>query len=156
MKKIVQYKNSATVVGTGLVALDIIISSNPDEPAYQWAGGTCGNVLTILSYLGWSSYPIARLNNDFSSIHVKEDMGKWGVKLNFSEMEPTVGVPIITQEISKNNQGLPVHKFHWKNCPKCGAWLPNYKAVTLNSTKKVKECISKCDVFFLIGRPQEL
>ena len=26
-----------------------------------WAGGTCGNVLTVLSYLGWHASPIARL-----------------------------------------------------------------------------------------------
>ena len=41
------------VVGTGLVALDVVINSDVHRPPRLWAGGTCGNVLTILSYLGW-------------------------------------------------------------------------------------------------------
>ena len=45
------------VVGTGLVALDIVINSDVHRPPQLWAGGTCGNVLTILSYLGWHAYP---------------------------------------------------------------------------------------------------
>src|SRR4051794_26004402 len=47
--------------GTGLVALDVVYSGDTAEPLGRWAGGTCGNVLTILSCLGWSSYPVARL-----------------------------------------------------------------------------------------------
>ena len=32
-------------VGTGLVALDVVITEGSDQPARYWAGGTCGNVL---------------------------------------------------------------------------------------------------------------
>jgi fructokinase len=57
----IRYKTPPIAYGTGFVSLDIVISSDPSEPSYHWAGGTCSNVLTILSYLGWKSFPIARL-----------------------------------------------------------------------------------------------
>lgn len=148
MTKVVKYKSRPVIYGTGLVALDIVIGSDANEPAYNWAGGTCGNVLTILSYLGWSSFPIARLNEESSSLRVKSDMKNWGVRLDFSELTPTASVPVITQEISRNNKGVPVHRFHWKNCPKCGSWLPNYKAVTLKGTGIVKERVKRGEVYF--------
>ncbi len=148
MSNVIKYSRPKTVYGTGLVALDIVISSNPEEPTYQWAGGTCGNVLTILSYLDWKSYPIARLNSDASSLHAKNDMKQWKVNLDYAEMTPTASIPVITQEITKDKNGQPKHKFHWKNCPKCGSWLPNYKPVTLKSTALVKEAVNASDVYF--------
>tara|TARA_R110002094_G_C4910065_1_gene210893 strand:+ start:57 stop:1109 length:1053 start_codon:yes stop_codon:yes gene_type:complete len=148
MSKIHPYPRIPTVVGTGLVALDIVISSNPDVPPYQWAGGTCGNVLTILSYLGWNAYPIARLNAESSAMHAKKDMERWKIKMDFIGTEPVASIPVITQEITTDKNGLPKHKFHWKNCPKCGSWLPNYRPVTLKATAQVKQGIAKADVFF--------
>ncbi len=139
---------SPVIYGTGLVSLDIVIGSDINQTSYQWSGGTCGNVLTILSYLGWSSFPISRLNDDPSSECVKKDMKSWGVKLDFASLAPTVNVPIITQEIFTDKNGLPKHKFHWKNCPKCGSWLPNYKPVTLKGLESLKASNPEGNVFF--------
>lgn len=142
-------KVNPTIYGTGLVALDIVINSSTHEPAYHWAGGTCGNVLTILAYLGWNSFPIARLNKEAPALRVKEDMKRWKVRLDFTELNPTESAPVITQEISIDNKsGAPVHKFHWRNCPKCGAWLPNYRAVPLSATQAVKDTVKRGEVFF--------
>ena len=60
MTSVVQPK----VFGTGLIALDLVIGPDPESPVRSWAGGTCGNVLSILSFLGWDAYPIARMNGD--------------------------------------------------------------------------------------------
>ena len=51
-------------LGTGLVVLDVVMNGNPHSRSKVWAGGSCGNVLTILSYLGWNAFPITRLGND--------------------------------------------------------------------------------------------
>src|SRR4051794_7137720 len=67
------------VYGAGLIALDIVITPD-DRAARTYAGGTCGNVLTILSYLGWESFPIARLNGDAVSARVLADLHRWNVR----------------------------------------------------------------------------
>ncbi len=136
-----------SVYGTGLVSLDIIISMRPEEH-YHWSGGTCGNVLTILSYLGWESFPIARLNSDAASVRVRADMERWNVRLDYAEQSPTTSTPIIVQENSINRQGLSVHKFHCRQCPRCGAGLPNHKAVTLSATERIKDDVSQGTLFF--------
>ena len=82
-----------SIYGTGLIALDIVISANKSQPVRSWVGGTCGNVLTIMSFLGWKSYPIARLNGDVASIQVKEDFSRWGVHLDFAECSPRHNTP---------------------------------------------------------------
>lgn len=60
--------------GTGLVALDVVISNDIEKPTQFYAGGSCGNVLTILSYMGWDSYPIARLSNNVASDLLIQDL----------------------------------------------------------------------------------
>lgn len=143
----IKSQNRPTAYGIGLIALDLVVSAHPDQPIQNWAGGTCGNVLTILSYLGWDTYPIARLNGDAASIRVKEDMKRWGVKLDYAEQTPTSCTPIIVQKNSHDKSGHPIHKFSW-HCPNCGAWLPNYKAVTLAPAKSLVNRIYSPSVFF--------
>ena len=135
------------IYGTGLIALDLVVSAYPNQPIQNWAGGTCGNVLTILSYLGWNSFPIARLNGDPASLRVKDDMHRWGVNLDFAEQPPTASTPIIVQKNSHDKSGYPIHKFSW-HCPNCGAWLPNYKAITCSPAKNIATQISNPSVFF--------
>lgn len=134
--------------GTGLIALDLVVSANPNLPVQAWAGGTCGNVLSILAYLGWESYPIARMNGDPASERVKADMSSWGVKLNFASCEPTSHTPIIIQEIRRGRDGSPTHRFSWA-CPRCGEWLPGFKPVTRQAIDAVAECIVGAQVFFM-------
>jgi sugar/nucleoside kinase (ribokinase family) len=99
------------VFGTGLIALDLVLSADPAAPVRSWAGGTCGNVLSILAYLGWDAFPIARLNSDSASQRVKADMKRWGVKLDFASCPPTTHTPIIIQEIRRGRNGAPTHRF---------------------------------------------
>lgn len=137
-----------TVFGTGLIALDLVISADPVMPVRSWVGGTCGNVLSILAFLGWSAYPIARLNGDSASRRVKTDLSKWGVRLDFAACSPTTDTPIIVQEIRRNQDGLPTHRFSW-SCPRCGGWLPRFKPVTTTSTKPVLSKLRVASVFFM-------
>src|SRR5258706_6678272 len=58
-----QKSTKAVCIGTGLVALDVIMNGDPNTQPKFLAGGSCGNILIILSFLGWKSYPVARLSN---------------------------------------------------------------------------------------------
>lgn len=136
------------VFGTGLIALDLVFGLDPKTPIRSWAGGTCGNVLSILAYLGWDAYPIARMNGDPASERVRADMAEWGVELDFASCEPTAHTPIIIQEIRRGRDGKPKHRFSW-SCPKCGKWLPGFKPVTTAAVDAVKPALENTSVFFL-------
>jgi len=135
------------IIGSGLIALDIVINGDPRQPPRLWVGGTCGNVLTILSYLKWQAYPVSRLNGDAASKHVMRDMARWGICLDFARSQPRVDTPIVVQRISQNSTGESSHKFLW-NCPHCGSDLPGYKPVVASSAQEIAERIGKPKVFF--------
>ena len=86
--------------GTGLVALDVVINVNSEETPGLFAGGSCGNVLTILSYLGWSSSPISRLRSGPAADRVVSDLKSWNVGTKFVTLEEDGSTPIIIQRRS--------------------------------------------------------
>ncbi|MGO9360834.1 MAG: PfkB family carbohydrate kinase [Xanthobacteraceae bacterium] len=134
--------------GVGLIALDLVIGADPESPVQSWAGGTCGNVLSILAYLGWNAFPIARMNGDPASERVRADMMCWGVRLDFTNCPPTSHTPIIIQEIRRARDGTPTHRFSW-SCPRCGQWLPGFKSVTRAAVDAVAPNLPGSSVFFM-------
>lgn len=140
-------KNASTVVGTGLFALDVVVNIEGGDSPRVWAGGSCGNVLTILSYLGWESYPVVRLGNDSAAKQIKDDLSAFDVKLGFVQCDESILTPIIIEKIGKNSKGVPKHSFFWI-CPNCGTWLPRYKAPLLSETNKIVEKIPKMNCFY--------
>lgn len=136
------------VFGAGLITLDLVMGMAPNSPVRSWAGGTCGNVLSILAYLGWEAYPITRMNGDPASERVRADMARWGVRMDFASCSPTSHTPIIIQEIRRGRDGSPTHRFSW-SCPRCGQWLPRYKAVTVAAIDIVTPSLPGISVFFL-------
>lgn len=147
-KRIVARSKQASIFGAGLVSLDLVVSADPATPVRAWAGGTCGNVLTILSYLGWDAFPIARLNGEPVSNRVREDLRSWGVHLDFVACEPSADAPIVVQEIRRGKNGLPSHRFRWA-CLNCGHWLPSYRSVTLSAVSHLFERVGAATVYFL-------
>lgn len=140
-------KRGCVAIGTGLVALDVVINGRSSSPIGVWAGGTCGNVLTILSFLGWKSFPVARLSNDLFAEMLTGDLEKWKVKTDFVEKAESGSTPIIVQRIKKGKEGFPKHSFGW-NCPSCGARLPAYKAVLSESANAIADHLPLSEVFF--------
>ena len=136
------------VFGIGLLALDVVIGADPNAPLRSWAGGTCGNVLAILAYLGWDAYPVARLNGDVASERVRADLSRWGVHLNWTACSPTTHTPIVVHRIRRGRDGRPSHRFSW-SCPHCGGWLPPFKAITVDAVPLVRPELANASVFFL-------
>jgi sugar/nucleoside kinase (ribokinase family) len=136
-------------VGTGLVALDVVINHTTDASQKVFAGGTCGNVLTILSYLGWLAYPVARMNEDEDEAArlVLADFKKWGVRTDLCNCLPSGETPIIIQNIRRAKDGHNFHRFSF-TCPSCGAWLPGFKAVTMPVVETVLAKLPCPNVFF--------
>jgi len=140
-------KKRPIVMGTGLIALDIVITDRDGvEPRY-WAGGTCGNVLAILAYLGWRAYPVATLGKDIAAARVLEDLKRFGVSVRFLRPRATQHTPVVVERIRIRSDGTPRHRFVW-NCPNCGAWLPGYRAVSATRVREMVNKIPVAQVFF--------
>jgi fructokinase len=135
------------VVGTGLVALDVVYSQNQPEPIGRWAGGTCGNVLSILSWLGCSAWPVARLQEGNEASAVRKDLKRWGVNLEFVTEEAAGSTPIILQYIHRKEDGQVFHRFKMR-CPVCGNRLPSFRPVTGAAVAEMTPRLPEADVFY--------
>lgn len=133
------------IVGTGLISLDVVI--NGERTPRLAAGGTCGNVLAILSYLGWKARPVARLNDDLASATVLKDLKRCGVSLEFIRCKPLSDTPIIVHRIRRDRGGKGLHRFSF-HCPTCGSWYPGFRAVHATAARRIVPILGHVDVFF--------
>jgi sugar/nucleoside kinase (ribokinase family) len=134
------------VIGCGLVALDIVFGLDTCNPKY-YAGGTCGNVLIGLSYLGWSAYPLARLNGDPASVQIREDLSRWEVNLDFAELGPHSPTPVVIQRLRLDGEGRIRHQFSMR-CPHCRGFLPQYQPVPRYAILEALEQMVDVEVMF--------
>ena len=130
-------------LGSGLVTLDMIYDNESKDPMF-FAGGTCCNVLTILAYLGWDSFPLARLGMDPEGDRIVDDMERWGVRTEFVERDLKIHTPRIIERIYGGNK--PYHRFHLK-CEH-GFWLPQRKVLLLKRLQSILGILPRPDVFY--------
>lgn len=82
------------VLGTGIFNLDtIVVREYPEGPshqrifnekcAFEEIGGTCGNVMTMLSHLGEQVFPIARFDDSKEGFKLTEDLRHYGCDCRF-------------------------------------------------------------------------
>jgi len=135
------------VLGTGLVALDVIVNGSPETPAKLCAGGSCGNVLSILSFLGWESKPIARLSDNVASENLLNDFSQFDVNTSLLSKSSDGSTPIIIHRILKDKDGNPKHKFEFR-VPGTGAWLPQYKPVLKLAVQKIIDLQPATKVYY--------
>jgi len=133
-------------LGTGLIALDVVIDLSDGGKASVWAGGSCGNVLTILAFLGWSSYPIANHKDDSTSKTILDDLARWGVKSEFMFRSKKGVTPIVIEKLY-HDENQSTHKFHFK-CPVCGAQLPRNRPISYGLVSKIESDLPSAKVFY--------
>jgi sugar/nucleoside kinase (ribokinase family) len=126
---------SASVVGSGFIALDIVHGRND---LFAATGGSCGNVMMALAWLGWTSTPVARLGCDKAGDFVADDMKSVGVNLEFLQRLETVRTPVVIQRFVEDANGRRRHRFSLV-CPECGAWLPRYLSVVVTHAREVTQ-----------------
>jgi fructokinase len=144
-KTIREYKSR--IAGMGLVALDVICEAGQQQATFL-AGGTCGNVLMILSYLGWHAIPLARLGEETPAELVKADMARWGVDTSLVGLKPSARTPVVVEKLRKDRNGIPFHTFSF-HCPECGHRLPGFQPVTANAIDSARSVVESADVFFV-------
>lgn len=136
-------------VGAGLVSLDILIRNNDKRPVSYYVGGTCGNIMMILSYLGWNSYPIARLDGTKYTERLLDDMKANDVKTDFISTNDG-STPVIIQRNIVNKDGIPSHKFEIKN--NNGRFFLNFRSITKKQAYEIIGKISFVPDIFIFDR----
>lgn len=133
-------------VGAGLISLDVLIWEGKRIPVSFYVGGTCGNVMMILSYMGWETYPISRLDDTKDGMRVLADMEKHNVHTDFVSTNDGK-TPVIVQRNFINKDGIPTHRFESR--PNMGRFYLDFKSLTM---RQADEVISRIDfvpkVFF--------
>ncbi len=135
-------------LGTGLVALDVIVTEGVRSEPLLVTGGTCGNVLLALSYLGFRAAPICRLRCDEAAGLIRRELRAWGVDIRYVSMGADGSTPVIFQTIRQNSNGAASHSFSWR-CPSCGARLPGYKPALATTAEMIAAKMPAPCVFFL-------
>ena len=133
-------------LGAGFVALDVIRSEESVHSESRYAGGSCGNVMIMLSFLGWESTPVARIGLDRPGNQLVRDLERWSVntRLLMREEAPT---PVIFQRIFSDQRGHPQHRFS-RQCFLCGQWAASYRPVRLRDTASLAEELPTPSVFY--------
>ncbi|MBS1668946.1 MAG: hypothetical protein JST58_16345 [Bacteroidetes bacterium] len=137
---------SPVCVGTGLMALDIVMNGDPKK-GQTFAGGSCGNIISILSFLGWETFPIARFSKMKATDEILIDLNKWNVNKDFIFIEKTGSTPIIIHRIYNDKDNNVKHRFEFK-VPGTGKWLPGYKSILRTETEDILAKKAAANVFF--------
>lgn len=145
--KIEKATKNSVIAGTGFIPLDIVYRDDAPKRMRATTGGTCGNVLTILAFLGWDSFPIARYDHSAIARTIADDLKPWNVRQDFLHVGPTALPPVVVQRIFSKPRGGKTHSFLW-TCPGCGAPLPTYKPVLANRVPEIIEKLPKAKAFF--------
>lgn len=136
---------SPMIIGAGLVVLDIILNNGSEIPIFN-AGGTCGNVLAGLSFLGWQSKSISRAGKDIASDVMIKDLLTDGVDVDYITREEKLNTPRIVEKVNSNGFYAKHHFF--LRCPTCSTYLPRFRSPTLDFISDILKKGGPPEVFF--------
>jgi fructokinase len=130
------------VRGTGFIALDLILTGS--SPVLH-AGGSCGNILTILSYLGWRSVPVANLADGWMADRIRGDMERFGVDTGMARSGPGGSTPLVV-EVPLDSPG-GTHRF-LDRYPDTGEKMPAYRSLLSPIATKLARRHASADFFY--------
>ncbi len=135
------------LVGSGFLALDLLYRNAGRTPTRRYAGGSFGNVMAILAFLGWKSYPVARLGTDPHAKTLLEDLKGFRVDTKFVCQARTGTTPIMVVRVVKNVDGGFRSRFEWRH-PNSGDRLPGYRPLPKFVASEVSPRLPKARVFY--------
>lgn len=142
--QLVPSRKRMTAVGAGFVALDIVEGR---QSTFATAGGSCGNVMAALAWMGWDVFPAGRLGDDQAGQFVREELSALGVNLQYLVNDEAISTPIVIQKFSESAVGERTHRFSL-SCPGCGGWLPRFRPMTLKQAAPLIDSGSKPKKFY--------
>ena len=104
-----------TVIGSGVYVLDAIVVR--DYPAWpqlrpftertvlEEVGGTCGNVMCILAWLGWKAMPEVSLDDSPEGLKLASDLSRYGCDCRYVTNTPQGGTTLLRCTHKKDADG---------------------------------------------------
>ena len=146
------HSRSPRVAGAGLLALDVIISDSDRTDALTFAGGTCANVLSILSFLRWTATPIGFIGDDPAGRRVLADLATAGVQAAHLIQHAEWSTPVFIQTLERTQDGPAKHSFtNATSCPHCGHPVAENVPHSMIGTTPIRRFTEpeRIDVFFM-------
>lgn len=134
-----RFSSAPRVIAAGLVALDVLHRRGGDRAAAFRAGGTAGNVASILGALGWSAIATGPADDSAAFKVLLEDLHECGVEYHATAAG---AIPIIVQEFCERG-----HSFSF-DCPGCGRALPRFTRSSIATQRVLNTRSQRADVFF--------
>lgn len=130
-------------LGTGLLSLDLIYKDS--NLPYAAAGGSCGNVMTMLTSFGWDARPACKIGSDTAGAILLHDLMNFGVNTDWVQTDNNVKTPIILEFI--NSQTSSTHKFS-RTCHKTHKKLPRYAKLNKDQVHRLAKSVEDFDVYY--------
>ena len=104
-----------TIIGSGIYNLDtIVVRDYPEWPrlrpftdnvVLEEVGGTCGNVMCILAWMGWDAKPLACLDDSPEGLKITEDLKRYGCDCRYVTNTPNGGTTLLRCTHKKTADG---------------------------------------------------
>jgi sugar/nucleoside kinase (ribokinase family) len=137
------------IVGTGLVALDLIVDYGSHADRYlAGGGGTCANVLAALAAMGWQSTRVGAVRQSKAAAIVAEDLRAAGVEVEFVFSSEGSAVPVIVEHVVRSLFSRRARHWFSFDCPFCNQELPRFSVPADELLSAKAHRAHRTDVFF--------
>ena len=141
-----------TCLGAGTFPLDNLqekIGKNVNI-IYQHVGGTAGNVMTILAWMGWHTLPAARLDDSEVGFQLKADMEAYGCDTRLVSNTPDGGTTILDIIHKTGRDGKPKTAY-MAHSPRGGRFV-NHRFWTLKQAQELFDSLDEMPEVFFFDR----
>lgn len=123
--------------------MDVLLDGK-DRLAYSGIGGSTGNVLSILAFLGWESVPLVNLGRDRVGAAIHREFSTLGADVTHMRLDRTLTSPLLYQFAGDPSQA-PRYSF---GCPVCGRARKFNENLVDSGGADFDRCAAESNVFF--------
>ncbi len=131
------------VAGAGFVTLDVLLGAE-DKLAYSGIGGSTGNVLSIMAFLGWDSVPLVNLGRDRVGAAIHREFAEVGADVRHIKLDRNLTSPLLYQFAGSPHEA-PRYSFA---CPVCGRARRFNEDLVDSGGETFTQCAAEANVFF--------
>ena len=145
--------NRLTCLGAGTFPLDNLLMKHADgsvETIYQHVGGTAGNVLSILAWMGWHTLPAARLDDSEVGLQLKADLESYGCDNRYLTNTHDGGTTILDIIHKTGRDGKPKTAY-MAHSPRGGRFV-NHRFWTLKQAQALFDSLDELPEVFFFDR----